>query len=880
MERFHADVWTANASTFKVKLVDFGANGTFGGGDDTEHELTFNPTLNSWFSIDVPLSNFTGMTSKAHIAQLIFVGEGGGKTVWVDNVYFYKLPAVEPTVAAPTPTHSSSNVISLFSNAYTNVAVDTWSAVWDVADVSDVMVAGNATKKYSNLTFAGVEFHTPGPVVNATTMERFHADVWTANASTFKVKLVDFGANGTFGGGDDTEHELTFNPTLNSWFSIDVPLSNFTGMTSKAHIAQLIFVGEGGGKTVWVDNVYFYKLPAVEPTVAAPTPTHSSSNVISLFSNAYTNVAVDTWSAVWDVADVSDVMVAGNATKKYSNLTFAGVEFHTPGPVVNATTMERFHADVWTANASTFKVKLVDFGANGTFGGGDDTEHELTFNPTLNSWFSIDVPLSNFTGMTSKAHIAQLIFVGEGGGKTVWVDNVYFYRNTVPAPTVSLSPMGNCGTPVDFSGTANCGSSTVVWYNATTNEALPNLPAKTPTVTTSYYARCKSADNQLSDKSEVVVFTVVSQVATPTITVSQAIVCTGTTVTVSANCPAGSKAFWNTGVNENSLQVAFNNVTQQSFKAKCVFAGGCESGESNAKTVRWKAFDLTFINIGQSKSAVKASDNRSEWQSQFITPDGGPVLEESSQPNPTLYFAENTNKTAPRFWTIQAEACALGTSGSLTYDLLSTPETGIVRSYNTHENNAPYFMYGNRDGFTELYAQNHPAYGFYEANGAGANVYDDGFPKGLYKLSVRYWDQKGEGSIYPATRKPQGNVLAYQEYWFRIQSKDGIGVGAAREGTNDNGPMAIVPSMERRGLTILPNPVTNILRLQVQDSKGKEVKATLLDASGRKVLGRSFVPETNTHHEEFEVGSLVSGMYFLQVTTPEKQATLKVVKVD
>lgn len=518
MERFHADIWTPDASSLKLKLVDFGANGVYGGGDDTEHELAFAPTLGNWYSIDVPLSSFTGLTSRAHLAQLIIVGDGGNKSVWVDNVYLYKLPPSEPTVAAPTPTQAAANVKSLYSNVYTNLPVDTWSAPWDQADIEDVTVAGNATKKYSNLNYAGIEFHSPGPVVDASTMERFHMDVWTSNASTVKVKLVDFGANGAYGGGDDTEHELSFTPTLGEWLSIDVPLTDFANMTSRSHIAQLIIVG-GGGKTIWVDNVYFYRTGTVptEPLVAAPTPTHSSSNVISLFSNAYTNVAVDTWSAVWDVADVSDVMVAGNATKKYSNLTFAGVEFHTPGPVVNATTMERFHADVWTANASTFKVKLVDFGANGTFGGGDDTEHELTFNPTLNSWFSIDVPLSNFTGMTSKAHIAQLIFVGEGGGKTVWVDNVYFYRNTVPAPTVSLSPMGNCGTPVDFSGTANCGSSTVVWYNATTNEALPNLPAKTPTVTTSYYARCKSADNQLSDKSEVVVFTVVSQVATPTI---------------------------------------------------------------------------------------------------------------------------------------------------------------------------------------------------------------------------------------------------------------------------------------------------------------------------------------------------------------------------
>ena len=41
MEHFNLDVWTPDATTFRVKLVDFGADAAFGGGDDTEHELAF-----------------------------------------------------------------------------------------------------------------------------------------------------------------------------------------------------------------------------------------------------------------------------------------------------------------------------------------------------------------------------------------------------------------------------------------------------------------------------------------------------------------------------------------------------------------------------------------------------------------------------------------------------------------------------------------------------------------------------------------------------------------------------------------------------------------------------------------------------------------------
>ncbi len=65
--------------------------------------------------------------------------------------------SVPPNAPAPTPDRSPEDVISLFSDAYSDVAVDTWSAEWDAADVADVQVSGDAVKKYSNLVFAGIE---------------------------------------------------------------------------------------------------------------------------------------------------------------------------------------------------------------------------------------------------------------------------------------------------------------------------------------------------------------------------------------------------------------------------------------------------------------------------------------------------------------------------------------------------------------------------------------------------------------------------------------------------------------------------------------------------------------------------------------------------
>jgi hypothetical protein len=328
--------------------------------------------------------------------------------------------------AAPVPTIPAANVISMFSDSYTNVTVDTWRTSWSQANLEDIEISGNKTKKYSALNFVGIEATTTP--INASAMTFFHADIWSSDLTEFKVKLVDFGADGAFGGGDDKEHEITIlNPEKEKWVSLDIPLSDFTGLTTRSHIAQLIFVGgPSGNTTVYVDNVFFYNLNG--SITAAPTPNVAAANVISMFSEAYTNVAVDTWRTSWSSATLTDLNINGNATKKYSALDFVGIE--TTTTPINATAMTHFHTDVWSSDFTDFKVKLVDLGANGVFGGGDDVEHEITIpSPAKGSWVSLDIPLSSFTGLTTRAHIGQLIYVGTPSGtNTVYIDNVYFHN--------------------------------------------------------------------------------------------------------------------------------------------------------------------------------------------------------------------------------------------------------------------------------------------------------------------------------------------------------------------------------------------------------------------------------------------------------------------
>lgn len=437
MNTFHFDIWTPNMTQLRVKLVDFGPDGAFQGGDDTEHEIIFpNPGQNTWVGYDIPLSSFTGLTTTSNIAQLIFAGDPPGlSTLYVDNVYFSAQTSPFPATAAPTPTDPAGNVISMFSDAYTDVPVDTWQTVWSQASFKDTVAAGNPIKCYSNLNFVGIE--TVASQIDASGTNTFHFDAWTPNMTELRVKLVDFGPDGAFQGGDDTEHEIVFaNPAQNNWNEYDIPLSNFVGLTTTSNIAQLIFSGNpSGAGSLYIDNVYFSTQASVFPQSAAPTPTQSASDVISMFSNAYTDVPVDTWQTVWSQGTLTDTDVNGNDIKCYTGLNFVGIE--TVAQQIDASSMTTFHFDAWTPNITELRVKLVDFGPDGAFQGGDDTEHEIVYPaPAQNSWVEFDIPLSDFTGLVNTNNIAQLIFAGSpAGAGTVYVDNVYFSNDPVSAGT-------------------------------------------------------------------------------------------------------------------------------------------------------------------------------------------------------------------------------------------------------------------------------------------------------------------------------------------------------------------------------------------------------------------------------------------------------------
>jgi hypothetical protein len=345
---------------------------------------------------------------------------------------------------------ASLNVVGIGNNAVTTAYMTEWNAVpltteWTrhviplplparltaeagLFHFAEGAEEGAYTIWFDDIAYASLdaaELGTPAPAIATEAVTKLVGDAFAVNGASVTYTLG--GAPRTMAIG---RRYLTFASSDTAVATVDPDGRVAAVAVGAATItAKLGDVDAIGALAVTVTD-------AVTPLDPAPAPTLPGEDVIALFSDAYTTVPVDTWRTDWSSADLADVVIGTDNAKKYSNLNFVGIEFFRTASV-DATTMSHVHLDVWVPFATTFKVKLVDFGADGAFAGGDDREHELAFDATTTpaltpgAWSSLEIPLEAFTGLTTRGHLAQLI-LSSTSQSTAYVDNVYFHRTSAP----------------------------------------------------------------------------------------------------------------------------------------------------------------------------------------------------------------------------------------------------------------------------------------------------------------------------------------------------------------------------------------------------------------------------------------------------------------
>lgn len=353
----------------------------------------------------------------AGMYKIKIVSKSGAIKPTIYEVDFAVTAIMAPIASAPTPPNrTAGDVIGIYGSKYTNLSGTNFFPDWGQggqgSSWAEFDLNGDKMLQYIKLSYQGIQFST----TNVSAMQYLHMDVWTADVNALETYLISLGSGEKF---------IKKSLVANSWNSIDIPLTDYTSQgLSLNDIFQFKFVGDGwAAGTVFIDNIYFYKNPSAPtaPTTNPATPTRAASGVVSIFSDAYTNINVSEWNPGWgQTTTLSEILIGTNKILKYSLLNYTGIVTDYGNPT-NLSSKTKVHFDYWTPDATSLGFKIV----NTSFGNGDPRKESLVSvsSVTTGSWVSVDLSLSDFT--TDKSGITQMLFESSGG--TVFIDNLYFY---------------------------------------------------------------------------------------------------------------------------------------------------------------------------------------------------------------------------------------------------------------------------------------------------------------------------------------------------------------------------------------------------------------------------------------------------------------------
>lgn len=187
-----------------------------------------------------------------------------------------------------------------------------------------------------------------------------------------------------------------------------------------------------------------------EPQEVPPTPVNERSDVISLFSDGYDNIAGVNFNPNWgQQTQVVETQIQGDNVLKYVNLNYQGTDFEDNKQDVSA--FDNLYLDYWTQSATSLKVFVISPGPRETF---------LEVDLEQQAWNTIVIPLSTYASVVDLSDVFQLKIEGTG---TIFLDNIFFGNTTEAATDTDNDgvldaddqcPNTPAGTEVDATGCA------------------------------------------------------------------------------------------------------------------------------------------------------------------------------------------------------------------------------------------------------------------------------------------------------------------------------------------------------------------------------------------------------------------------------------------
>jgi hypothetical protein len=301
----------------------------------------------------------------------------------------------------------------------------------------------------------------------------------------------------------------------NGWETLSFTFAGATGEWDELAIRTSVDIGGAlnntAAYTAYFDDLSAFQgteipVPVGGPTTSADAPTRNAEDVISVFSDAYTDVATD-YAPFWNqnpavVVDSTFDPGDGNNVLRYGDFSYQGTIL---GTGVDMAAMEFLHLDIWVESSDTNTYKVTPIG-------GGDNLVDITTTP--GSWKSVDIPVSSFPNVDFSAVLQMKFDGGSGAGNDIYLDNIYFWKEpTAAGADASLSDLKVDGATLSGFGAATS-------YTVSLDEGTTTVPQVTAVTTTD--ANASAVINQATaiPGDATVVVTAVNGTTTQTYTVS------------------------------------------------------------------------------------------------------------------------------------------------------------------------------------------------------------------------------------------------------------------------------------------------------------------------------------------------------------------------
>ncbi|WP_439131604.1 T9SS type A sorting domain-containing protein [Polaribacter sp.] len=231
-------------------------------------------------------------------ATVVVTSQDGTTTKTYTISYFIGAPHINAPIP---PARNNADVISIFSNAYTNISGANYNPYWEQSGYNSANTAfqptgsDNEVLAYTNFNYQGIEFNA---IQDVSEMEFLHLDVWTVNELVPSVVVLS--------SGPEIAHAIPNGD--GKWQSIDIPVEGITEDITKAIHLKLIG-GDGYSQEIYVDNIYFWRAASL-----------STSNFETINVNVFPNPSKENWT-IRSEKNISSIEVFNLLGKKMVSIS-------------------------------------------------------------------------------------------------------------------------------------------------------------------------------------------------------------------------------------------------------------------------------------------------------------------------------------------------------------------------------------------------------------------------------------------------------------------------------------------------------------------------------------------------------------------------------